>query len=106
MPRPPEWTQQEMRIMRQYYPTHGWRKVNGLTGRTRWAIHCKAQKMGLCGRPGKAKRQYNAKLSDETVRQIRMNRQGWTQARWAQEIGTTQGIISKIQNRVNYSYVI
>lgn len=105
MPRPPEWTQQEIRVMRKYYQTHGWRKVHEMTGRSRWAIHNKAQKMGLCGRAGKAKRQYNAKHSDETIREIRTNRRGWTQARWAEEIGTTQGVISKIQNGINYSYV-
>ena len=105
MQTPPKWTQDEIRTMRKYYPTHGWRRVAELTGRTRWAIHSKAQKIGLSGRPGKAKRQYNARLSADTVRQIRANREGWTQARWAQEIGTTQGLISKIQNRLNYIYV-
>lgn len=105
MERPDSWKPEEVSVMRKYYPTEGWRKVHELTGRSRASIHCKAGRMGISGQVSRTKRQWNCKFTPDQVREIRANRQGWTQARLAAHYGTTQGIISRIQTRTSYPFV-
>lgn len=105
MPRPPAWTPVEIKALRKHYGNEGWRKVHELTGRSKAAIQCKAKAMGISGQLGRIKKQWNSRFSPDQVRQIRENRHGWRQHQWAAHYGTTQGVISKIQNRISYPLV-
>ena len=92
------WTGAELTTLRRIYPKEGAKAAAKALGRSVDSVYCKAKQMRM--KTNRAP--HNAAFTDEQITAIRENRRGLNQFELAAEFETTQPVISKIQNRVNY----
>lgn len=92
--RTPRWTPAEVAVLREHYPLGGTRAVlDLLPGRSWYAIHVKANKLGLHAPPSDGGRRCTV-AGDELELAIELRKQGWGFGRIAAHLGRAEASVT------------